>query len=203
MMSAKRARRRDRRDLARLCDRARNGPGEFLFAENGDDACQVAGCRGRDHIRRACAFASHPHVERTVEAEREAAFGLIELHRRDADIHHDTVDRVAPLRAADVREVGESIFHQDQPSVGAIDEVEARGDRRAVAVDANYLRTGHRENRAAVTAGAKRRVDIDAAAPGREQFDGFGQEDGNVPGRLARACGGSAARTHSPAPADA
>ena len=37
---------------------------------------------------------AHPHVERTVEPEREAALGLIELHRGNADIHHDAVDRV-------------------------------------------------------------------------------------------------------------
>ena len=35
---------------------------------------------------------AHPHVERAVEPEREAALGLVELHRGDADIHHDAVD---------------------------------------------------------------------------------------------------------------
>ena len=38
--------------------------------------------------------AAHAHVERAVETEREAALGLIELHRGHADVEHDAVDRL-------------------------------------------------------------------------------------------------------------
>ena len=34
----------------------------------------------------------HAHVERAVGAEREAAIGLVELHRGDADVEHDAID---------------------------------------------------------------------------------------------------------------
>ena len=34
----------------------------------------------------------HAHVERAVVLEREAALGLVDLHRADADIERDRVD---------------------------------------------------------------------------------------------------------------
>ena len=36
---------------------------------------------------------AHPHVERAVLLEGEAAGGLVELHRGDADVEHDAVER--------------------------------------------------------------------------------------------------------------
>src|SRR4029079_17986748 len=35
---------------------------------------------------------AHPHIERTVGLEREAALGPVELHRADADVERDRVD---------------------------------------------------------------------------------------------------------------
>ena len=61
----------------------------------------------------------------------------IELHRGDADIHHDAVDRINALRGADLGEVGEAILDQGQPAIGAVDQIEAAGNRRPVAVDAD------------------------------------------------------------------
>ena len=80
---------------------------------------------------------AHPHVERAAEPEREAALGLIELHRGDADIHHDAVDRVDALRGADLGEVGEAVLDQGQPAIGAVDQIEPAGNRRPVTVDAD------------------------------------------------------------------
>ena len=37
----------------------------------------------------------HAHVERPVGAEGEAALGLVELHRGDADVEHDAVEPVS------------------------------------------------------------------------------------------------------------
>ena len=39
---------------------------------------------------------AHPHVERTVLLEGKAAVGLVELHRRYADVERDAVDRQQP-----------------------------------------------------------------------------------------------------------
>ncbi len=60
--------------------------------------------------------AFHAHVERRVAAQREAALGLIELHRRDADVERDAVDRVETRAAGDRVEIGEAAL--DQASVG-------------------------------------------------------------------------------------
>ena len=68
---------------------------------------------------------AHPHVERAAEPEREAAIGLIELHRGDADVHHDAIDGLKALRGADLGEIGEAVFDQGQPAVGLIDQIEA------------------------------------------------------------------------------
>ena len=50
----------------------------------------------------------HAHVERAVGAEGKAAIGLVELHRRDADVEHDAVD----LRLGEFVEPGERPMHQ-------------------------------------------------------------------------------------------
>jgi hypothetical protein len=55
--------------------------GEFGFAQLVDG---VGGCR---------AVAAHAHVERAVEAEREATPGVIDLRRRDAKVERHAVDR--------------------------------------------------------------------------------------------------------------
>jgi hypothetical protein len=49
--------------------------------------------RGRVHeIGRARPVLAHAHVERTIDGEGETACRLIELHRRNADIHDNAVD---------------------------------------------------------------------------------------------------------------
>ena len=53
---------------------------------------EIALGRARDDVGGARALAAHAHVERPVEAEGEAALGLVELHRGDAEIEHDAVD---------------------------------------------------------------------------------------------------------------
>ena len=70
------------------------------------------------------------------------------------------------LRRADLGEVGESVLDQGQPAVGLVDQIEAAGNRRPVAVDADDPGSRDSEDRAAVAAGAEGRVDIDAAVTG-------------------------------------
>ena len=61
-----------------------------------------------DEIGGARPVALHAHVERAVVAEREAALGLVELHRRHADIEHDAVDGLEALLARDLVEIAEA-----------------------------------------------------------------------------------------------
>ena len=66
----------DRRILARGHDGAGDGARMPLLAELEDDVGEIALGGLRHHVGGARAFAAHPHVERAVEPEREAALGL-------------------------------------------------------------------------------------------------------------------------------
>ena len=118
----KRARARDRRLFPRGDDGARDAARVALLAEDIDDVGELGLGSLRDHVGCGRAVTGHPHVERTVEAKREAAPGLVELHRGDADIHHHAVDGFDTLRGADLGEVGEAVLHQGQPAGRLIDQ---------------------------------------------------------------------------------
>jgi hypothetical protein len=49
----------------------------------------------------------------------KAALGLIELHRRDAEIEQDAVDRRVAEIARDLFEIGEAILDERQPAPAA------------------------------------------------------------------------------------
>ena len=162
-----------------------------LLAEDVDDVGEIGLGGLRNDIRRRRPVMAHPHVERAAEPEREAALGLVELHRGNADVHHDAVDCGHALRRADVGKVGESVLDQGQPAVGLIDQIESAGNRRPVAVDADDPGSRDIEDRAAVAAGAEGRVDIDAAVPGIEHLDRLAAENGDMAWR---------SRAHAPSP---
>ena len=136
-MIGQRAGGRDRRFLARGDDGAGDGARMTLFAEDIDDVGEIGLGGLGDHVRRGRAVMAHPHVERTAEAKREAALGLVELHRGNPDVHHDAVDRRNPLRGANLGEIGKPVLDQRQPAARPIDQIEPARDRRAVAVDAD------------------------------------------------------------------
>ena len=74
---------------------------------------------------------------------------------------------------------------------GLLDQIEAAGNRRPVAVDADDPGSRDVEDRAAVAAGAEGRVDIDAAVPGSEHLDRLAAENGDMAWR---------SRAHAPSP---
>ena len=156
----------------------------------------------RDHVGRARPGAAHAHVERTVEAEREAAGGFVELHRRQPDIEHDAVDRVIAAGPRHAFEIGETVLDQDQPAFGARHQVEARGNRALVAINADDVAVCGGEDRARIAAGAEGRVDIDAAVADVEEFDRGAAEHRNVTDQSAigSRLPAAAARHHSRAP---
>src|SRR4051812_24472395 len=103
-----------------------------LLAEDIDDVGEIRlRCRS-DYIGGARPVLAHAHVERSVEAEREAALGLIELHRRHADIHYDAIDLRRTLRGAHLGQIGKAILDQRETTARLLDKIEAAGDRRAV-----------------------------------------------------------------------
>ena len=117
-----RPRGRDRRFLARGDDGARDGARMPLLAEDVDDVGEIGFGGLRDHVRRGRAVVAHPHVERAIEPKREAALGLVELHRGHADVHHDAVDAMDALRGADFGEIGKAVFDQRQPAARSVDQ---------------------------------------------------------------------------------
>ena len=124
--------------------------------------------------------------------------GLVELHRRDAEIEHDAVDRVDAELARDRVEIGEAVLDQRQPAFACSDQREAARDRAAVAVDADHAAVGGIENRARMSAGAERAVDVDAAVARREILERLAGEHGNVTGQSASdSASAVAARHHS------
>jgi hypothetical protein len=70
------------------CDAPRFG----LFAIDVDHIGDFGFVRHIDEIRSTFARLAHPHVERAVFLEGETAFGLVDLHRRDANVEHDGID---------------------------------------------------------------------------------------------------------------
>src|SRR5665647_2278845 len=87
-----------------------------LLAEQENDVGEIALVRGCDDVGCARAVATHPHIERAVEAEGKAAFRLVELHRGHADVEHDAVDPVGAALAGDVIEIGKTVFDQREPA---------------------------------------------------------------------------------------
>ena len=101
---------------------------------------------GVHQIGGAHAFPAHAHVERSVVAEREAALRLVELHRRDAEIEQDAVDRLMPEPARDVIEIREAVFGECQAPGGLFDQRIARSDRIPIAIDPDHARAFDVEN---------------------------------------------------------
>ena len=185
----------------RLDDGAGDGARMALLAENENDVGEIALARRVDHVGRARPLAAHAHVERPVEAEGEAALGIVELHRRNAEVEHHAVDFIEPRFARGGVEIGKTLLDQRQPAAGGLHKIGAQRDRVLVAVDADHRAIGGGEDGARITAGAESGVDINAAVMHVEEIESGATEHGNVEGRSANDSRKAvAARRHSRAP---
>src|SRR5688572_12836915 len=90
------------RSIGRAATMARAIRGDFGLA----GAVQEIGGAG--------ALPAHAHVERTVGLEGEAALGPVELHRRDADIESDAVDRLHAAVGKRLTHPGKALRHKRQ-----------------------------------------------------------------------------------------
>ena len=124
----------------------------------------------------------HAHVERPVEAEREAALRRVELHGGNAEVEHHAVDFRETGVARGVVEIGEPVFDQCQPAVRRLHQIRAQRDGASVAIDADHLAIGRGQHGARIAAGAEGGVDIDAAVANIEELDRGAAEHGNVEG---------------------
>src|SRR5262245_26463164 len=96
-----------------------------FFAKSKDDVGQSAFACVVHNVSSGGALAAHAHVERSVEAEREAAPGGIELHGRDAQIQHNSIDEIVSGLACDAVEIGETILGQCQAAFCLLDQIGA------------------------------------------------------------------------------
>ena len=158
-------------------DRARDRPGMAFFAEGSDDEGEVAFARARDHVGGVRTVATHAHVERPVEAEREAACGLVELHRRNPEIEHNAIGRG---RSDDRFQIGEALFVEFETAGRGIHQSGALRDGAGVAIDADHAGARHLQNGARIAAGAEGRIDIDTAVPDIEPSRGASGEHGDM-----------------------
>src|SRR5580693_2624707 len=193
-----RPRRVDGMLAARLDDGACNSAGMTLFAQCRDDEPELALTGARDDVGCARAVASHAHVERSVEAKRKAARGIVDLHRRDADVEYDTVD--LGHAADDSFQIGEPVLDQIEPALRRLDQAGALGDRALVAIDADDAGAGRRQDRLRIAAGAEGRIDVKSAVAHAEPFDGAAAEHGNMTSRSASDSVAVAAHHSSRAP---
>src|SRR5262249_90513 len=141
------------------------------------------------------------HAERTIMAEGKSPRRLVELPRGAPEAEDDPVDRVIAAAARARLQIGEFVFHQNEPTAGLAHEVGTARDRALVTVDADDIAVRRREDIAGVAAGTEGRVDIDAAGAAREEFDRGAAEDGNGTSQSASDSGSAvAAHHHSRAP---
>src|ERR1700722_5647083 len=167
----------------RLDDGACNTARMTLLAQCRDDEPKLALTGARDDVSGARVVIAHAHVERPIEAKRKAARGIVDLHRRDADVEHDTVDRAAA--ADDCLQIGEAVLDQIEPASGLLDQASALGNRALIAIDADDPGAGRRQDRLRIAAGTEGGIDVKSAVANAKPFDGAAAEHGNMTSRSA------------------
>src|SRR5215475_53385 len=170
---------------ARLENCARNSARMPLLAKSKNNVGQVALACRVDDLCGGGALAAHAHVERPVEAKRKAAPSCVELHGRNAQIQHDTIDRAVSGFMRDSVEIGETILGQREAAFRLFDQIGAMCDRTLIAVDGDHLAIGSGKDGARITASPEGTVDIDPAVTDIEKINSGAAEHGNVGGRSA------------------
>ena len=130
----------------------------------------------------------HAHVQRRIEAEAEAALRVVNLRRRHADVHQQTVHGAQAQLAHHLAPMGEGGMLDAKARIG--DGLRTRGrvgDGLGIAVQRQQLRLGSqvRQQQTRVATAAKSgvhvqalRVRADLRVP--EGIDRLGQQDGGV-----------------------
>ena len=188
----------DLRQLGRPFDRAAGDdrPGDPprlpLLAIMEDDVGDLRLAGLVDEVGCALPLLGHPHVERPVPLEGEAPFGLVELHRGDADIERDAVDLVDAVQGKRLTHPGKTLRNKRQAPPVRSRQSLALSDRVGIAIEGDDSGSSLIENGLGVAAGAERAVDMGFAGGDGERFEHFVEKDRHV-----RAGGG---RAHSFSP---
>ena len=192
------ARRLERLERAALLDGAGNTPCMLLFAQEAEDSDQIGHLGAVDHIGSRNAGDCHAHVERAVALEREAALGLVDLHRGHADIEHDAVETAF---RRELGEIGEFRVMKDEPTTARFDQILAAGNGVGIAVERNDIGTLAEDGRG-VTTRAEGTVENDFAGLGVKRLQDLREKNRNVANRSAIGIGKTFAkvRRHSVSP---
>ncbi len=164
-------------------DRARDAARLAFFAIGIEHIGNRLLVRRIEEIGGTLALLAHAHVERAVGREGEAAMRLVELHRRDADIHHHAVDLRDPRCRHDVEHFGEAVRvqHEARRIFARFGPGAPGGDRIGIAIEGMDRRAAF-EQRAGIAAGAEGGVDHDVARLRVERLDHLVEEDGDMRG---------------------
>ena len=133
-----------------------------------------------DEIGGAGAFPGHAHVERPVALEGEAALGLVELHRGDADVEGDAVDPVDAVRGKRLTHPGESFRNKRQALPARGSQRLSCLDRFGIAIEGDDAGRSLIQDGLGVAARAERAVHMRLAGGDGERMDDLFGEDGNM-----------------------
>jgi hypothetical protein len=170
-------------------DRAGDAARLGLLAIAVDDVGDFLFGRPVQEIGGAFALLRHPHVERPVGLEGEAALGTIELHRGDADVERDAVHGVDAAIGKRLTHPGETLRNQRQAPPARSRQRLAFLYRIGVAIEGVDAGRSFLENGPGVAAGAESAVDMGLAGLRIEAGDHFGEKHGDVRGGRLRAHG--------------
>ena len=177
-------------------DGAGNGPGPPLLAVMKEDVGQLRLAGFVEEVGGARPVPLHAHVERPVAAEREAALGLVKLHRRHADVENDAVDTLEAGLRGDRVERAEAARHENEPALRRRRERSAGRHGIGIAIYGDHAVGGMGvEKGRRIAAGAEGAVDEDAAARNLQRLADFRQEHGHVTGQSASGAGRAVAAT--------
>ena len=125
------------------------------------------------------AAAPHAHIEGRVEAQREAARRLVELHRRNADIQNDAVHRVDAEALDDLVEIAKARLHKLKLAAGRSLQRFTGPNGRGVAIKRDHARPTVKKS-ACVAPSAERAIDIKAAGARIERLHGLLEQNRNM-----------------------
>ena len=121
----------------------------------------------------------HAHVEGSVEAQREAARRLVELHRGNANVEHNSIHRVDAEAPHDLVEIAEARFDELKPAAGRRSERFAGANGRWVAIEGDHP-CAMVEQRARVAPAPECAIDIKAAGARIERLHRLLEQDRNM-----------------------
>ena len=128
----------------------------------------------------------HSHVERTIAHDAESAFGLVELGRRDAEIHQHRIDVARESGCTDdCTDIAEACVVDRDPWIDA-GQLACDRHRLRIAVDRQHppVRSDAIEHRPRVPATSERAIDVAATGTRRKRLHDLVEHDRNMLRRL-------------------